>query len=147
MTTDYAIPFEEGEEEEVIPKGQHELRIVAAEPKTSEGDPEKGKPSRAMIQVAAEAVDREDCAPVFHYLVFPTEAELADRDSDDNRRKVKMMIRNLRRFLHAFGVGEKEFNDAGPSRHQLLLGKVGRVTITHEMYNGEPQARLNPPKL
>ena len=109
----------------------------------SKGDPELGKPQRDMLYVLIAAEGPVDYAPISHYLVFPNTDELDSDASEDTKRTARLLLRNIKRFLAVFQVdfGPTGFDDDD------LDGAMGSCLITHEDYNGEPQARLKLPRI
>lgn len=143
--TDYTdIPWDQGTEDQLVPKGQHMLRIETAEDTHTKGNPEDGTPIRRMVKMMIVADGIEDCAPIFHNLVIPNADEYGEFADADSKRAAKFMLRSANRFFQVFGVKPQEFAQGGAT---VLMGKSGRCIVSHRMYQNEPQAELQLPRM
>jgi hypothetical protein len=141
--SEYEVPWGDAPEEELPPEGEHDLRIVGHEEKSTKGnpDPDNYKPIRRMVQVNIRVEGPEDYQGVQHFLTFPNKDEW-ETDDQEELRTPKMMLRSVRRFLRLFGIDETTFQPDD------LDGATGRGTIRHE-YNeddGETYPRLRLPR-
>lgn len=84
-----------------VGEGMYDLRIRNKELKQSRGGDDK--PQRPMIECIIEVEGEGDCEPIWHYLVFPI-----DEDWEQREETAKILLRNARAFLRAFGVEETE---------------------------------------
>lgn len=124
--------FDEAPELETPSAGEKNLTIVSVE------RGRKSKSGGQQIGCAIRVEDEPDTELIYHYLTFPTQ-----QDWEDRPEAAKTMTRMNKRFLAVFGVdyGPKGFDD------EELDGATGRCTVVHEMYEGEPRARLRLPKV
>ena len=79
------------QEASVVPEGEYDLRVARFEATTSK----KGNAMyRAMVLV--EDQEYNNALPINHFLVLPT--------NDDDTDVLNMKLRNIKRFLAAFGI-------------------------------------------
>lgn len=98
---------------EVIPVGEYRIRF-------EEIEEVKSKSGNDMLKINFSVSGLKP--RLFHNLVF-----LPDRPEITNT--------NLKAIYDSFGVKGLNF--------QEWIGKVGACKVKHELYNGEPQARIN----
>ena len=101
---------------ELIPVGDHRIRIKSAEMKVS-------KSGNNMIELKFEVSGYNSM--LFHYIVFmPDKPEITNR--------------NLTQFYDSF----KDIPE-GDNHLSQWIGKIGACHVKHEEYNGSPQAKIH----
>jgi hypothetical protein len=127
-------------EEHPVKDDAYDLTIMEVVTTGKDGDPlvseEKGYPMvRCMVRI--DGREGEDAPPMFHYLVFPL--------PDTEERIRKLMIRNVKRFLHTFGV---EWNPSGFEADDLQGATANKIRVKQtERENGDIQNEMVLPRL
>lgn len=89
--------------EEQMPKERvYPLHIRSVEPGVTEKEPARRKLS-CSIDIEETDEEGHSYQGIFHVLVFPNKDEI-ESDDRKERETAKMMLRNVRRFAHVFGV-------------------------------------------
>ena len=107
----------------IIPVGNYRCRNENAEECVS-------KTGKDMIKMEIKVSGQS--GRVFYNIVFMPEG------TDKNGNPLRDITdRNLANVFDSFGIPDGDLNITN------WIGKVGGVRIKHEMYNGEPQARVH----
>jgi hypothetical protein len=88
--------LENVQEERPVPEGEYALRIVATEETRTKADDR----DMIVVTIAIEDPQYPDASPFRHWCVLPNE----DDKVKENGRTAKMFYRNMKRFLHLFGI-------------------------------------------
>lgn len=97
------------------------------------------KGGRPMIRCDIQIEGDQDYMPIFHYLVFPTKEDWAER-----RDTAKILLRNMKRFLTVFGI---EFGPSGFDDDDLP-GATGICLVKlEEGDDGEMRPRIALPRM
>lgn len=115
-------------EDKLVPEGQYELRVAKAE----YGPTKKGDHNMISLMLVVEGSDGDGALPINHYILVPGD--------NDEPRVARMRLRDLKRFLVAFGYPIGDGFD--PEEHTNdLSGLTGKVRVIQEegqdsnMYN------------
>lgn len=101
---------------DVIPVGEHRVRIESAEKSVSNNGKEM-----IMMKLAVSGYS----ASIWHYIVFlPETPEITNR--------------NITQVLDSFDIPDSDVFNLGK-----WVGRVGACRVKHESYNGEERARVN----
>lgn len=99
---------------QIIPVGDHRMRIASAEEQTS-------KSGNQMIKLVLDVSGHN--STIWHYIVFmPDNAKLTNQ--------------RLGELWNSFGINQGDFN------LRNWVGKVGAAKVKHELYDGEPQPKI-----
>lgn len=103
-------------EVKVASEGMYDLHVIRAELQRTKKD------DRDMISVGIAIEGPEDYEILNQWFVLPNE----DDWEEENGRKAKMFLRNLKRFLHVFGI---EWSTEG-FELESLEGAAGKCLVT-----------------
>lgn len=106
-------------EDRPVKDGEYELRIAKAEFKRNKDD------TRDLIamMLTVEGAEGEGASPINHWLSAPND--------DDEPRTHRMIMRNLVRFLAAFGISLNNDVDFEQLAGELQ-GQTGKVRVVQE---------------
>lgn len=121
-------------EEEAVPEGEYDLEVVNV------NDPKESDKGRTVITCAIRVCDPDypNARLVSHSLVFPNQ-----EDWEHNEQTANMLMRNCKRFLHAFGV---EWTSDGFDTDDLLHAQA-RCALGMDEYQGEVANKLRLPRI
>lgn len=121
-------------EDHAVKEGKYDVKIVKAEYKATKS----GEDHMIVAVCAIQGPEGEGAQPITHYLTEP-------KDDDENRIK-RMRLRDLKRFLTAFGV---PFDNGFDMQEQVsdLIGCEANLLVVQETYEGNVQNRLRLPRL
>lgn len=117
-------------EDKPVPEGEYELTIQSWKE-------ERSKAGNKMLTVIIKINDADapGASNIFHRLVLPNE--------ETDREKARMMLLNLKRFLHVFGIP----NDRGGFDPEDFNGATGRCLVGQREYEGQVSNELRLPRL
>lgn len=122
------IRLDDDVEDRIIAEGQYELRVAKADYKETK----KGDNHMLALMLTVEGSDGDGASPINHFILTPND--------EDEPRVARMRLRDLKRFLVAFGVSLKDGFDPEEQVSELV-GLVGKVRVVQEegddgnMYN------------
>lgn len=120
------LPLGERQERHVLPEGEYELRVEAADVKES-----KNFEGQTNVQVRLSCPDEPNAKAIFHYIagVGPT----------DDKEKANNKLNMAAAFLDALGV---DYEEEGFEMEDLL-GATGTFKLgTEEMDSGETANKI-----
>lgn len=121
-------------EDKAVPEGEYELRVVKAEYKETKS----GENHMIALAARVEGQDGEGISLVNHYIVMPKDGDVA--------ATTRMRMRDLKRFLVAFGVDTKDGFDP-ETQTEELVGLTGKVRLVQEEYEGNVSNKIRLPKV
>ena len=127
-------------EEAPVPQGkEYPLEIIQV------GDVVDAKESDRQVQrimIRITDPDYADASPIFHYLTYPMASDFVP-DEETGVVTANMLLRNVKRFLHVFGVewGEEGFDD------EDLAHAQGTCLLGMDSYEGNDRNVLKLPKI
>lgn len=120
------------EDKSITKEGNYDLRIVKSEYKPTKA----GDNHMVVVTLAVDGAEGEGLTPFNHYMVTPSDDMSGEYD--------KMRLRDLKRFLAAFGVDFK--NGWDPEEDAThLKGQTGNVLVKLEKGDDDnlyPRLRL-----
>lgn len=125
------VPLDDAKEQEAVPEGEYDLRIVKAE----DGESKKGNPmTTVMIAIENSGIPNPNI--VRHWLTYPDDNTPADQRN--------MRLLDIKRFLTAFGVPTED----GGFNSDDLPGQTARCFLSQEEGDdGQIYNRLRLPRL
>src|SRR5882724_623822 len=112
------VPMSEAKEQDVVPEGEYDLRIVEVD---AEKESKSGKPMIGVI-IAIESSDHPNASPIFEYLNLPHE--------DDSAKASAFKLLQIARFCHAFEI---PFEDNGFDTDDIM-GATGNMLVVQDTY-------------
>jgi len=125
------VALDDAKEQEPVPEGEYDLRIVKAE----DGESKAGN-AMTTVYIKIEDSAYPNAALCRHWLTYP------DRDTPADQRQMRLL--DIKRFLTAFGIAQesKGFNSDD------LLGATARCMLSQEEADdGNVYNRLRLPRL
>lgn len=120
-------------EDHAAPEGEYEMRVVKSEYKETKS----GENHMLALALRVEGPEGEGISLVNHYIVMPKDGDAA--------ATTRMRMRDLKRFLVAFGVDIHAGFDP-ETQAETLVGATGKVRLVQEEYEGNISNKLRLPK-